>query len=193
MSLGFETDDVLEFRLDLKRVKWSSPGFTVGLLEIRCCSLFHGNCRYRWRYSLVRTHSGTYLCTALLAYGNGRCTATIITMYHSATCCVYGGHTAEEFEWCSSSPRRRQGPQGRVCLFLRHTRKYLSPYKIRWRVVEWPRILPGQFQESEGGLCVSLSSFLGVSPQFLELHYQKTKEALYLHIKKIKKVWDSHY
>ena len=43
-------------------------------------------------------------------------------------------------------------------------------------------------QESEGGLYVSLSSFLGVSGQFLDLHYQKTEEDLYLHIKKIRKV-----
>ena len=46
-------------------------------------------------------------------------------------------------------------------------------------------------QESEGGLYVSLSSFLGVSGQFLDLHYQKTKEDLYLHIKKIRKVRSS--
>ena len=43
-------------------------------------------------------------------------------------------------------------------------------------------------QESEGGLYVSLSSFLGVSEQFLDLHYQKTKEDLYLHIKRTVKV-----
>ena len=43
-------------------------------------------------------------------------------------------------------------------------------------------------QESKGGLYVSLSSFLGVSEKFLDLHYQKTKEAIYLRIKKTKKV-----
>ena len=35
---------------------------------------------------------------------------------------------------------------------------------------------------------MSLSSFLGVSERFLDLHYQKTKEDLYLHIKKTVKV-----
>jgi hypothetical protein len=39
---------------------------------------------------------------------------------------------------------------------------------------------------------VSLSSFLGVSEQFLDLHYQKTKEDLYLHIKKTVKVRLNH-
>ncbi len=43
-------------------------------------------------------------------------------------------------------------------------------------------------QESEGGLYVSLSSFLGLSRQFLEMHYQKTKESFYLLIKKTKRV-----
>lgn len=40
----------------------------------------------------------------------------------------------------------------------------------------------------EGGLFVSLSSFLGLSRQYVEMHYQKTKESLYLHINKSKKV-----
>ena len=35
---------------------------------------------------------------------------------------------------------------------------------------------------------MSLSSFLGVSQRFLDLHYQKTKEDLYLHIKRTVKV-----
>ncbi len=35
---------------------------------------------------------------------------------------------------------------------------------------------------------MSLSSFLGLSRQFVELHHQKTKEPLYLHIKRIRKV-----
>ncbi len=43
-------------------------------------------------------------------------------------------------------------------------------------------------QEMESGLCVSLSSFLGLSRQYLEMHYQKTKESFYLFIKKTKKV-----
>ena len=43
-------------------------------------------------------------------------------------------------------------------------------------------------QESVEGLYVSLSSFLGFNREFVELHYQKTREPLYLHIKKTKKV-----
>ena len=39
---------------------------------------------------------------------------------------------------------------------------------------------------------MNLSSFLGVSGQFLDLHYQKTKEDFYLHIKKIRKVKSSN-
>lgn len=38
---------------------------------------------------------------------------------------------------------------------------------------------------------MSLSSFLGFSRQFVELHYHKTKESLYLHIKRTRKVCDS--
>ena len=43
-------------------------------------------------------------------------------------------------------------------------------------------------QESPGGLYVGLSSFLGFSREFVELHYQKTREPLYLHITRTRKV-----
>ena len=43
-------------------------------------------------------------------------------------------------------------------------------------------------QESEGGLYVSLSSFLGLGRAFVELHFGKTGEPLYLHCKRTQKV-----
>jgi len=41
--------------------------------------------------------------------------------------------------------------------------------------------------ESPGGLYVGLSSFLGLSRECVELHYRKTLEPLYLHIRKTRK------
>ena len=43
-------------------------------------------------------------------------------------------------------------------------------------------------QEDEGGLYVGLSSFVGLSLDYLNLHYRKTGEPLYLHLTRVKKV-----
>jgi ubiquitin carboxyl-terminal hydrolase 5/13 len=41
-------------------------------------------------------------------------------------------------------------------------------------------------QESENGLYVSLTSFLGFGKDYVERYYQKTKHAVFLHIKRDK-------
>ncbi len=65
---------------------------------------------------------------------------------------------------------------------------YCFDSPVRSEVQHYVNILIIHLQESEGGLYVSLSSFLGLSRRCLEMHYQKTKESLYLLIKKTKKV-----
>jgi ubiquitin carboxyl-terminal hydrolase 5/13 len=44
-----------------------------------------------------------------------------------------------------------------------------------------------QTPESEGGLYVGLKSFIGLAPEFLDLHHRKTGESLYLHITRTQK------
>lgn len=42
------------------------------------------------------------------------------------------------------------------------------------------------FQETDTGLYVSLKSFLGLGRDYVEKHFHKTGEAVYLHIKRVR-------
>lgn len=44
-------------------------------------------------------------------------------------------------------------------------------------------------QDDDGGLYISLSSFVGLGPDHLALHHRKTGEAFYLHITRVQKVY----
>lgn len=49
------------------------------------------------------------------------------------------------------------------------------------------------FQETDTGLYVSLSSFLGLGKDHLERHFQKTGEAVYLHLRRERREVHIHH
>lgn len=49
------------------------------------------------------------------------------------------------------------------------------------------RVLSPSFQESDGGLYICMNTFLGFGKQYVEKHYQKTGQRVYLHLKRTRK------
>lgn len=49
------------------------------------------------------------------------------------------------------------------------------------------QFLSPSFQESDGGLYICMNTFLGFGKQYVEKHYQKTGQRVYLHLKRTRK------
>lgn len=94
----------------------------------------------------------------------------------------------DECVYSFDNPVGRDPPKINGYKFIMHYAENLQPTNIDNIIHFWLKLdlkrISTFFQETDTGLYVSLSSFLGLGKDHLERHFRKTGESVYLHLRR---------